>query len=191
MKKLIVIFVILISQTGLAQNPPVSVISQKWYEVVEYRISQDSSPYSASQSQLPSADNFPSSIRSTGGIKTNRHFVYETVIKNETDKKIIGLAWDFVIFTPDGKTEEERQQFVFISHLRKFKKVKLEGKTVTPPARVINAKNYEEKDLKPIQLTEVKCVVFEDKTTWKRDGTDEKVCEDLRLKIRQKGKSKK
>jgi hypothetical protein len=191
MKKLIVILSFLIFDSVLAQNRPVSVISQKWYEVVDYQFLHDSSPYSASQSQLPTPDNFPSNSKPTGGIKTNRHFVYETVIKNETDKKIIGLAWDFVIFTPDGKTEEERQQFVFISHLRKFKKVKLEGKTVTPPARVINAKNYEEKDLKPIQLTEVKCVVFEDKTTWKRDGTDEKVCEDLRLKIRQKGKSKK
>jgi hypothetical protein len=187
MKKLLILIFVILAQTGLAQNPPVSVLSQKWYEWTDNPVFREPSPFSATQSDIPN-NNLPNN-RTTGGFR--KYFVYEAVIKNETDKKIIGLTWDYVIYAPNRKTEQSRQTFFFTDAVKKQKKKTLTGRKISPPGRTINAKDYEEKDLKPLEQVEIKCLLFDDKTTWKPIGATNQACEKLQQSIQRKEQFKK
>lgn len=123
---------------------------------------------------------------------TKRYFEYEIVIKNDSNLKIIGIELDYVFLYGQGKMEKVPNNFILTETIKPNKKLTLKGRTFNPPNITINAKDYEDENTKPKEVVEINCIVFEDRTFWKREGFDEKVCEDLLNQIKKRGeKSKK
>jgi hypothetical protein len=188
MKNFFFLIVVLAVHTIFAQNQPVTVLSQKWSQKVDMRIINENNPFNASNSDITFGTNTTINRENVGRVGTNKYFAYEAAIKNDSDKKIIGLAWDYVFYDNTGKVEKARKKFNFTQTIKKDKKETLVGTTNNPHDLVLNAKDYENKTIKPQEAVEVNCVIFEDQTTWKRTGIDEKICEDLRIKIKNREK---
>lgn len=187
MKALLFLFLVLVSQTAFSQNQPITVLNSKWYEKVDMRIIQGNEPFSAANSEIPTFPDSSNSRQTVGGVRTDKYFVYEMTFKNESNQNIIGIAWDYVFFDSEGKIEKTRKKFNFFNRkIKKNRKETLIGSTTNPPELVLNAKDYKNVESKLKELVEINCVVFEDKTTWKRDGVDEKVCEELRIQIKKR-----
>lgn len=183
MKGLLFLIIFLVFQTVFSQNEPVTVLKQKWYERVNMRLSNGNDPFSAANSGIDMGANNSTPRQTINNVSTNKSFVYETVIRNNSDKNIIGLAWDYVFFDSQGKVEKARKNFVYLQKIKKNKKETLFGNTSNPANIILDAKDYENPEAKPKEIAEIRCVVFEDKTSWKRSEVDEKVCMDLLKQI--------
>lgn len=189
MIRIYLFIIVLAFQTTFSQNQPVTVLSNKWYEKVNMGILNESDPFSAANSEISLGANNSPNRQSVGGVRTDKYFVYEMVLKNESNQNIIGIAWDYVFLDSQGKVERTRKNFnYFRQKIKKNKKATLIGRTSNPPNLVLNAKDYENSETKPKEVIEINCIVFEDKTTWKRPGVDEKVCENLRFQMRNQEK---
>jgi hypothetical protein len=180
MKQTFFIILVLAFQTVFAQSPPVGVLSQKWSERVEMSVLRNSDPFVAASSEATVGPGTSSSSQSISGVKTNKFFVYETVIKNESKQNIYGLSWDYVFYDAAGKVEKSRRSFILTRKIKPQKKEAVLGKTTNPPDLVLDVKDFEKGAPKYQERVEITCVIFEDNTLWKREGTDQKVCEELR-----------
>jgi hypothetical protein len=184
MKRIFFIIFVLAFQTAFSQDPPVTVLSQKWSEQQDLRIVHANDPFSAANAEIPTGANTSSPRQSVSGINSNKYFEYKTVIRNESKQNIFGLSWDYVFYDPAGAVEKSRKKFVLARRIKPQKKETLLGKTTNPPDLVLNAKDFEKGNPKYQEKVEITCVVFEDRTTWKPAGTDEKVCEELKKAIK-------
>jgi hypothetical protein len=188
MKKCLFIILVFAFQSAYSQNPPVTVLTYRWFELIEKQIIQADDPFS-SRSGLPGTPPPPQRVV---GVKTDKYFVYEVVVKNESNQNILGITLDYVFLASDGKAEKARKKFSFFHRrIKKNKKQTLIQKTKNPHDLVLDAKDYENETPGLREVVEINCVVFEDRTTWKRPEVDEKVCEDLRIKITREQRLKK
>lgn len=183
--KILVIFLLLIgSQIVFAQDSPVSVLGQRWYEKTQISVSRENDQFGAAQSGISTDPRLVSTQQTISGAASEKFFIYEAVVKNVSNKKIIGVAWDYVFYESESGIEKSRKDFTYVKALKKNKIQNLIRKRTNPPQSILDVKDLEDEKKKILEKVEITCVVFEDRTTWKRPGIKEEVCENLRIEIK-------
>lgn len=183
--KLAVVFLILLGlQTVFAQDSPVSVLGQRWYEKTQISVSRENDQFDAAQSGISTDSRLGSTQQTISGAKSEKFFIYEAVVKNVSNKRIIGLAWYYVFYESESGIEKFRKDFIYLKVIKKNKIKNLVRKRTNPPQPILDAKDLEDEKKKILEKVEITCVVFEDRTTWKRSHVKEEVCENLRSEIK-------
>jgi len=99
--------------------------------------------------------------------------------RNLGNKKIEGIAWDYVFIDPNGGPELGRHRFLSYVKTEPNKVVTLKGQMGSPPLRIVSA-SATEKQAKPIERASIQCVWFADATFWRNPTSRKGVCEFLK-----------
>jgi predicted Holliday junction resolvase-like endonuclease len=95
-------------------------------------------------------------------------YVYEAKFKNNAEKEIQTIAWDYVFFDPNTKQEVGRRQFVSKTSIKAGKTKTLTMRSPTPPTETVDAaksdKNHREQYSEQIVIQRIE---YKDGTTWK------------------------
>lgn len=188
MKNIICIFILLANCGVLTAQKNVfgentvqiSIANLKWFKTItspSFGIFEPNTPTDVgvikSESQRERSP-FPPG----GSLKTV--FVYRVEFKNETGKKIKGIVWDY-IFSDSNNEELERHEFYYPFKIGKNKTAKVENTSFLPPTQSVKIEDLgKDRRSSYIERAEIKCVVFDDNTMWKKAETEEKTCEKMR-----------
>jgi hypothetical protein len=183
-----------------ALSPPLEVLKLKWEK--EVRLPRNFDP-----SIIPTGTTFsdPSSRVSTSSTGTAAagapaartagsnsvafpatpgrlpvFYSYSMKMRNEGDKQIEGIAWDYLFLDPASGAELGRHQFLSYVKTLPLKTVTLRGQTRTPPVRIVHAVTNQKKPLRPIERAEIQCVLFADDTVWRNRFGRKGTCEFLK-----------
>lgn len=122
---------------------------------------------------------------STMSVQKRNYFLYEVSIKNETGKIIKGFSYDLVFLKKTDSTEAGRLEFSYIRPFKKNKKMSTEA-SGGPPTRLVDAKDADDPTKSLNVNAEIKCVMYEDKTVWRRQGLAENACDELKESVKQR-----
>lgn len=121
-------------------------------------------------------------------IQKRNYFAYQTTFKNETDKNIRAFNWDYIFIDKESGKEVSRLEFSHFFRLKKNKRVPTNG-FAGPPTRLVDARDS---DKNPVELynisVEIKCVMYEDNTIWRRQGLAENACNELKESVEKREK---
>jgi hypothetical protein len=110
---------------------------------------------------------------------TVQRYVYSVEVLNNGRKEIKALKWDYVFSDPVTHDELKRLSGFGDAAIRASQKKTLKINTLSSPTRVINgsapssASPYEER-------VEIRCVLFADGSLWRKPGTKNDECDNLR-----------
>ena len=105
-------------------------------------------------------------------------YVYSMKFRNLSNKRIEGIAWDYIFLDPSGGAEVGRHQFLSFVKAEPNGVATLQGQMRSAPLRIVTASS--EKRAKPIERASIQCVWFEDETVWRNPSGRKGVCEFLR-----------
>ena len=156
--------------------PKITVIKQKWSERIDFREIYGIDVFSTRNS-VPQITQENPTAKSW---KVNKYFLYEAVLKNETDKNIIAILCNYVFYDPVNQTELGRHRLSLpITKWKKGKDMVIYGKTTKPPTETIDIdKIGDKKRLGLIEMVEIRCLIFEDKTYWQNALVTDSECKD-------------
>jgi len=132
----------------------------------------------ATSAQSAAAGSNPAAFPATPG-RLPVSYVYSMKFRNLGNKKIEGIAWDYVFIDPNGGPELGRHQFLSYVKTEPNKVVTLKGQMGSPPLRIVSA-SATEKQAKPIERASIQCVWFADETFWRNPTGRKGVCEFLK-----------
>ena len=181
------ILICLLTVTGLSQslqksdNPPgVTVGKLKWQRVgaaptidSSFKAESDSpSGGSLSDPNGPSPD-------SPANIQRGPSFTYSVEIKNDGQKSIKAILWEYLI--TDKKTGEElgRHQFVNFEKIGKLSVKTLTARSRVSPTQVISVQGSTDNS-NTVERVVFRCVLYDDGTLWREPGTADATCEALK-----------
>jgi hypothetical protein len=158
--------------TGGAFNDPGSMGSSS---SVGSGNSGDGSRNSSSRPTSTTLANFPA----TPG-RLPVFYVYSMKIRNDGEKQIDGIAWDYLLLDPQSGVELGRHQFVSYVKTPSGGTATLKGQARTAPIRIVEAPNSEKRRVRPIERVAIQCVLFSDDTTWRNPFGRPGICEFLK-----------
>ena len=107
-------------------------------------------------------------------------YVYSMKIRNEGDKQIEGIAWDYLFLDPTSGAELGRHQFLSYVKTAPLRTVTLRGQTRTSPVRIVRAANNQKEQARSVERAEIQCVLFADDTVWRNRFGRKGTCEFLK-----------
>lgn len=189
----LVVFLLLATGSVFAQTStgPLEIIKNKWHYIVR-NPALDESPFRAMDEQkqivkerdstryqnevnskLGRPQNAPPGhVRSEGDLiksllPASTIYVYELKIKNTGKRKIQSVAWDYVFFDADGKTEIARKNFVSNSSIKVGEAKTLSSKSTAPPAGIVSVavmgKKLSDQYLEQIVIQKI---IYNDGAVW-------------------------
>jgi hypothetical protein len=132
----------------------------------------------ATSAQSAAAGSNPAAFPATPG-RLPVSYVYSMKFRNLGNKRIEGIAWDYVFIDPNGGPELGRHQFLSYAKTEPNQVVTLKGQTRSPPMRVVSASSTK-KPSKPIERASIQCLWFADETFWRSPTGRNGVCEFLK-----------
>ena len=159
--------VIASSQTGgNDQSPPdVSILSQKWSKNF-HRLGWDRAPISAASASTHQTGP-PMTVGPTLG-PLIKEYLYKAKVKNTGLKVIRLIGWNY-LFT-DSQTQKEigRHQFYSVEKISPNKEKTLEGRSTSPPTKVVSAGALEKNARNPYnERIVINCVAYSDGSMWR------------------------
>jgi len=103
-------------------------------------------------------------------------YVYSMTIKNAGDKRIVGVAWDYAFFDPNGPTEVSRHEFLSYKKISAGNVGVLENPLRSPPTRVLKSSQNSANHVQLVQRATIECVLFADDTTWRNPQATPDIC---------------
>jgi len=174
-------------ETPKNDTPPgVTVVKYKWQRIgagptVDAGFKAESDSPSGNASSDPNAPAQASGISD----RVTPFFMYSVEVKNEGNKSIKAILWDYLI--ADSKSNEELGRHEFVS----FEKVSRNSvKTLTVRSRVTPSRIVTVQDSPPtanltvVEHVTLKCVVYDDGTVWQQSPAWEQSCEVLRKRAK-------
>jgi hypothetical protein len=165
--------------------PRVTIVKYKWQRIgagptldASFKAESDSPNGSTSDPNTPAQ---------ASGISDRDipFFMYSVEVKNEGNKSIKAILWDYLII--DGSSKEELGRHEFVS----FEKVSRNSvKTLTVRSRVTPSRIVTVQDSPPtanstvVEQVMLKCVVYDDGTVWQQSPAWEQGCEALRKRAK-------
>lgn len=161
------------------ETPKIIFSNIKWSHREDWRVFE--------RSDFPTNSNNPNVINSTTmTVQKRNYFLYQVSIKNETGRTVKGFSYDLVFLKKTDGTESGRLEFSYF--LRPFKKNKRMPTEASgnPPTRVVDANEADDPTKSLNVNAEIKCVMFEDNTIWRRQGLPENACNELKESVKQR-----
>ena len=198
MKKLFLALIFLVStQFAFAQaaapndgDPGLKVISVKWTKAVSVLPSESLEPDTFKPGQqspesrvIDRAD--PPPPMTIDRDRSGWVYTYFVKFRNETGRKIKGVAWDHIFSDPKTNEVLERHAFMDGNSIGDKSTKEFSKSSSTPPINIVDVKNTGKEAPPPAnQSVNIKCIIFDDNTAWKNKDVAESVCDDLRWKIK-------
>jgi hypothetical protein len=132
----------------------------------------------ATSAQSAAAGSNPAAFPATPG-RLPVSYVYSMKFRNLGNKRIEGIAWDYVFIDPNGGPELGRHEFLSYLKTEPNRVVTLKGQLRSSPLRIVSASSTE-KQSKPIERASIQCVWFADETFWRNPTGRKGVCELLK-----------
>jgi hypothetical protein len=107
------------------------------------------------------------------------YYVYSLKMRNDADREIGAVAWDYLFLDPNTGAELARHQFLSYVKTEPSRTVTLQAQNRTPPIRILRAANNG-KHTRPIERVEIQCVLFADDTVWRNRFGRKGTCELLK-----------
>lgn len=164
--------------------PKVIISNIKWSHKVDWKVFE--------RSDFPTNSSNPNAINSTTmTVQKRNYFIYKASIKNETERNVKAFNYDLVFFRKETSKEVGRLEFSYYRLLKKNKKISTEGYG-GPPTKLVDANEADNPTTSYNVSAEIKCVMYEDNSIWRRQGLAENACEELKNFIlkREKEQSK-
>ncbi len=108
------------------------------------------------------------------------YYVYSLKIRNDAEKQIEGIAWDYLFLDPNTGAELARHQFLSYAKTPASHAVTLQAQTRTPPIRIVRANTDQKTRTRPIERADIQCVLFTDDTVWRNRFGRKGTCEFLK-----------
>src|SRR5581483_2715244 len=108
------------------------------------------------------------------------YYVYSLKIRNDAEKQIEGIAWDYLFLDPNTGAELARHQFLSYAKTPPLHSATLQAQNRTPPIRVVRASAEKQAQTRPIERAEIQCVLFTDDTVWRNRYGRKGTCEFLK-----------
>jgi hypothetical protein len=191
--KMVSILFYFLAVTAPAQNPPkyetppgVTVGKHRW-QTVANGPGVDSSFKAESDSPGGANLSDPNSSSPDSGSpqRNSPSFMYSVEIKNDGNKSIKAVLWDYLI--TDSKTGEElgRHQFANVERIGRNAAKTLTVRSRVSPTQVVTVQASPSADKSAgIERVIFTCVVYDDETLWSQPGTAEGTCEALRQRAK-------
>ncbi len=108
------------------------------------------------------------------------YYVYSLKIRNDAEKQIEGIAWDYLFLDPNTGAELARHQFLSYAKTPPLHSATLQAQNRTPPIRAVRASAEKQAQTRPIERAEIQCVLFTDDTVWRNRYGRKGTCEFLK-----------
>ena len=186
--------------TSAALSPPLEVLKLKWEKQVRLPRNFDPSiiPTGGTFSD-PTAKTIPTnpvdatraatSARSAAAASNNSfpatpasmpvYYVYSLKMRNDANKGIEAVAWDYLFLDPNTGAELARHQFLSYVKADPLHSATLQAQMRTPPVRILRATGQTART-RPIERAEIQCVLFTDDTVWRNRFGRKGTCEFLK-----------
>lgn len=178
-------FYLCLASTGVArtqgaadtQSPPdLVILNLKWSKQLSQRAILDSSKpvFDSSAKEVDLNNSIP-----TRNVTSSR-YAYAVKLRNEGEKKIKGIVWEYIFVDPQSKEELGRHQFVSNKKIGENQSVTLSARTVAAPSIIVSAKGLEKDERSPyLERVDIKCVLYSDDSLWRHPGMKEHECAKL------------
>lgn len=158
--------------------PDFQILKLSWSKGISLPPGWDRPVYSASN---PNRDSRSASQSSRLGGRRRTYYIYSAKIRNSGKNVIKAMAWEYRVLDPESKKELGRHQFWTYTKIGLNKTVTLEGRSASPPSKVVSVAGLEKDKRSPyIEQAVIKCVIYADGMLWKNPATDEADCERLK-----------
>ena len=107
-------------------------------------------------------------------------FVYSLKIKNNSEKVIAAIAWDYIFFDKSSNKELGRHQFLSYQKVSAGQSVTFKSQLRSPPTRVVQASDSETKQPQFAERAIVQCVLYADDSNWRNKDAQGDACSLLR-----------
>lgn len=190
MKLLGVLFICLLAvvdlraQDGSANHAPpgLVILKLKWSREVQAPRFGDRSLYDASTGatgDLFSTRDRPGMIALGGRLPYI--YSYSAKIRNDSEKQIKGIIWEYVLNEPGGKQELGRHKFFSFEKVGANKSATLHGRSPVSPSKIVSAAGLEKDQRSPYdERVEIMCVSYADGTLWIHPSAKAFECAGLR-----------
>ncbi len=183
-------------------SPPIEVLKLKWEKEVRLPRNFDpsvistgrtfSDPAASTLGTVPNAidaTRAATAAQSAASVSNNSFpttparlplfYVYSLKLRNDADKEIEAVAWDYLFLDPNTGAELARHQFLSYVKTEPLRTVTLQAQNRTPPIRILRAANNG-KHTRPIERAEIQCVLFTNDTVWRNRFGRKGTCEFLK-----------
>jgi len=107
-------------------------------------------------------------------------YVYTLKVRNESGKNVRGVYWDYVALDRDNGAELNRRRMINVQKVGRGEVATLHIEYPSPPTNVVTPGGLGKDQRSPFTSSaDIRCVLYEDGTTWQADG-GEKQCAELR-----------
>jgi len=181
-------------------SPPLEVLKLKWEKQVRLPRNFDPSMIQTSATfSDPAAKTIPTnpvdatraatSARSAAAASNDSfpatparmpvYYVYSLKMRNDAEKEIEGIAWDYLFLDPNTGAELARHQFLSYVKTGHLHAATLLAQTRTPPVRILRATGQKAQP-RPIERAEIQCILYTDDTVWRNRFGRKGTCEFLK-----------
>ena len=169
------------------QTPPgITVGKHKWQRVgAAPSIDSSFKAESDSPSGGTLSDSDGASPEALAAQRGGPSFTYSVEIKNDGDKSIKAVLWDYLI--TDSKTGEElgRHQFANVEKIGRNAVKTLTVRSRVSPTQVVTVQGSPSADKSDVADRVIfRCVLYDDGTLWIQPGTADGTCEALRQRAK-------
>jgi hypothetical protein len=181
MKLFGLLLICLTALTGLGQDrpadetpPEIKILKYRWQKMGP---GPSVDPAMKAESDSPGGD---SSDQSDSASFVERPgFLYTVELRNEGDKSIKAVRWDYIIIDSKTHVELGRHEFENFETVGRKKTKALTAKSRLSPTPVVRIQTAGA-DKTMVERVVIKCVVYDDGTLWQKRGLTESVCDALR-----------
>jgi hypothetical protein len=189
--KIILLFFLMLAILGQTpanyQTPPgVTVGKHKWQRAgAAPSIDASFKAESDSPSGGTLSDSDGGSSDAMAGQRGGPSFTYSVEIKNDGDKSIKAVLWDYLITDSRNKAELGRHQFASFERIGRNAVKTLTVRSRTSPMQVVNVQGPQPPDQSGKDERVIfRCVLYDDGSLWIQPGTPAETCEALRQRAK-------
>ena len=107
-------------------------------------------------------------------------YVYQLRIRNDGERRVESVDWEYLFRDPDTKKELGRHRFISTRRAKPGETLTLAAPSPSPPSRVVSAAALDKKRRPFEESVVVRCVAYADGAFARREGAPETDCDGLR-----------
>ena len=176
-----------VQETPKNDPPPgMTIVKYKWQRIgagptVDAGFKAESDSPSGTSSSDPNAPAQASGVSD----RDTPFFMYSVEVKNEGDKSIKAILWDYLIADSNSKEELGRHEFVSLEKVSRNSVKTLTVRSRITPSRVITVQGSPPTaNSTVVEHVMLKCVVYDNGTVWQQSSAWEQSCEALRKRVK-------
>jgi hypothetical protein len=144
----------------------------------------NNSVYDASSSSAPRPGQSPLGSLTRFG-ERRQFFEYALKLRNDGEKPIRGVTWEYQFLDPGSKEVLGHHRFFSYRKVGSHKTATLVGRSPSAPTKIVTVTGLEKDKQAPFdERVQIKCVLYKDGSVWKHPAATDSDCERLKHRPR-------